>query len=241
MPYKSGVCEIPKGVKNIAWHAFENCELITEVIMPESVTNIGVFAFADCKKLAQVKLSSKIKKLNSNVFAGCKELKNIELPATLTAIGSSAFDGASIKELVIPETVKTFKAYAFDKCKLSKVTILGNVKPGMRAFGKATFVLYAKNLPLSQLKKAYQECALFGYAEMYSAGQQLQQEITDEYKLYVKENMEKVTVFMLKKPALLDFVLALKCLPDDKTAEIVGQVKQTDKAEFIAVLTKHGL
>ena len=241
MPYKKGVCEIPKGVKNIAWYAFEDCEQITDLIMPETVTNIGVFAFDGCKKLANVKLSSKIKKLNCNVFSGCKSLQYIELPEKLTTIGTSAFEQCGLKEITIPETVKTLKGYAFDQCRMNKVTIYSNVKINMRSLGRATFELYAKNTTFDKICKGYQLCAVLGYAEMYYAGEELQAEITEGYKKFIAENADKVTASMLKKPAVADFVLALQCLNEAETASIVQKIKKLDNAELNAVLAKHKL
>lgn len=241
MPYKKGVCEIPKGVKNIAWHAFEDCVQITDLIMPETVVNIGVFAFDGCKKLANVRLSSKIKKLNCSVFSACKSLQHIELPEKLTAIGTSAFELCGLKEITIPETVKTLKGYAFDQCRMNKVTIYSNVKINMRSLGRATFELYAKNIPLDKICKGYQPCALLGYAEMYCTGEELQTEITEGYKKFVAENTDKVTESMLKKPAVADFVLSLQCLNEAETEKIVQQIKKLDNAELNAVLAKHKL
>ncbi len=92
--------DIPEGVVKIAEYAFENNELVTNIIIPEGVERILRGAFSNCTNLVTVKL-----------------------PSSLRLIESYAFQNTAISEITITEQVVNIECWAFDQCtKLAKVT-----------------------------------------------------------------------------------------------------------------------
>lgn len=66
---------------------------VEEIILPEGLTTIG-----------------------ENAFWGFTALERINIPSTVETIGSGALSGTKIRELVIPGSVKSIAAGAFDRC-----------------------------------------------------------------------------------------------------------------------------
>lgn len=85
---------VPKGVKVIGKHAFQNARNLTEIILPDTLETIDDSAFDDCK-----------------------DLRRITIPGTVTTIGAWAFHGCDkIEKIVLSENVKTIGLYAFGSC-----------------------------------------------------------------------------------------------------------------------------
>lgn len=115
--------EIPNGVKEIGEAAFYNCS-ITSVSIPSSITTIESEAFRDCPRLDSV--------LITNIEAWC-EISFLGGSYTAPFCGTLAdrftnyhlyLNGEEIKDLVIPNSVKSIGNYAFYGCiGLSSVTI----------------------------------------------------------------------------------------------------------------------
>ncbi len=57
LPTRSGVYEVPRGIKEIGDYAFAGCTRIYSVTVPSSVERIGAKAFARCSGLSSIKLS----------------------------------------------------------------------------------------------------------------------------------------------------------------------------------------
>ena len=89
---------IPAGVAFIDYHAFENCDFLTEVTIPDSVTDIGDDAFILCTGLARVNFGNGVTNLRCEAFFGCTALKNVTIPDSVKsieygALGMEAFVG----------------------------------------------------------------------------------------------------------------------------------------------------
>ena len=61
---------IPKGVKQIKYHAFYHCSGLTSVTIPNSVTSIGGYAFEGCSNLKQVYCAAMTPPSGARVFSG---------------------------------------------------------------------------------------------------------------------------------------------------------------------------
>ena len=156
---------IPDSVTTIEGYAFSNCTSLPNVTIPESVINIGDGLFKGCSSLESVKLPKGINEIDLWMFSNCASLKTIEIPSSVTSILREAFSGCaalesfsfendesslteiqsnafqnctSLKEAILPETVRTIGSYAFQNCtSLEKVYIPQSTKSlGSYAFQK---------------------------------------------------------------------------------------------------------
>jgi len=81
-----------KPVRNINSEAFNNCALITSVVIPENVTFIGGDAFTSCTSLASVSLPQSLEVIEPFAFYNCDSLIHLTIPENVFSIGSRAFD-----------------------------------------------------------------------------------------------------------------------------------------------------
>ncbi len=133
---------IPKGVTQIGYGAFYNCEKISSVNIPKTVSNIGDSAFSGCKVLESVKLNYNDAMVNTtsngtqlysldigdSVFSGCVKLTSINLTENVTSIGSQAFYGCSeLEGLTLPQRVTSLGSRFIQGTGIKSITIPKNV------------------------------------------------------------------------------------------------------------------
>ena len=152
---------IPNYVSSIGDYAFSGCTSLTTVTIPNYVSSIGDYIFSDCISLVSccgkdstvgvsvgaygfqncISLSSinvrkNIKKgtfkgctnlsavtmkdatdIGDDAFSDCTNLKNINIPEDVKSIGKSAFFGCTnLTSIIIPEKVESLGLYAFLGC-----------------------------------------------------------------------------------------------------------------------------
>lgn len=115
--------------------AFLGCTGLEELIIPDSCTTIGMKAFEDCSNLIEVHLpdsdllSSSFREtlalergnhstytsINQSLFLNCTSLVKVNIREGISQIADLAFSNCtSLTHLVIPSSVKTIQADAFD-------------------------------------------------------------------------------------------------------------------------------
>ena len=116
---------IPEGVTIIYEYAFSNCTSLTNVKIPGSVTSICDDAFSNCESLINVTIPEGVVSIGDKVFYYCSSLTNITIPGSVTSIGYGAFGNcSSLTSVAIPEGVTSIGDGAFDNCSsLTSVTI----------------------------------------------------------------------------------------------------------------------
>ena len=142
---------IPDSVTYIGKEAFWWCHGLRSVTMTDSVEKIGDAAFKNCSDLKKIRLSEKLQYLPEDLFRGCKSLetveiprkikslkkgvfafsgiKHVDLPPALRVIPRSLFSCSALESVVVPATVHTIDAWAFEGClKLQKVTLPNSLK-----------------------------------------------------------------------------------------------------------------
>ena len=141
--------EVARGfsVKSISASAFYNCTGLSSVTISNTVTSIGNQAFSDCSSLTSVAISKSVTSIGNQVFSNCSRLTSIEVDE-----GNSTYDSrdncnaiirkttntliVGCKSTIIPETVKTIAAYAFEgQSKLNAISI----PKGVTSIGNAAF------------------------------------------------------------------------------------------------------
>ena len=128
------------GLTNIGVAAFANCTGLSVLIAPEGLEAMGEGAFSNCWRMVSVSLPVSLNEIGENCFWNCKNLVGVTVPThvqplktlfpaaydQLTSIViaegedrlvEGAFDGcATVKEIVLPETVTEIPAATFRNC-----------------------------------------------------------------------------------------------------------------------------
>ena len=116
---------LPDNITLINEKAFYNCSNLKTIEMPESVIQIEDLAFAECRSLKKIELPANVKRLGENVFQNCTGLEEIKINNKLTVIKDNTFIGCtSLREIEIPKNITKIKTNAFKDCvSLTGVTI----------------------------------------------------------------------------------------------------------------------
>lgn len=145
------VC-LPKGLRHIGNHAFENCPELVLKELPDTLESIGEYAFYKCRNIAAITLPDSVKTVGKHAFS--RSVKELHFPEAMTSIPSKCFRdlygdyqddpletvtiGQSTKEIGdeaffecihlthidIPESVKRIGARALYNCKsLTKLVL----------------------------------------------------------------------------------------------------------------------
>lgn len=126
------------GITAIGEGAFEDGNLLTEVIFSESLRVIGKRAFAGCKWLREVSGAFSVERIEAMAFSGCGSLRRIELSEAFQELGIRAFEHCTaLREIVLPEGLREIPERAFYRChSLAEIRIPSTVKRiGKEAFG----------------------------------------------------------------------------------------------------------
>ena len=121
---------IPKSLESVTItsgsipnYAFDNCTLITEIIIGEEVTSIGYQAFENCNSLKKLEIPPNITDVYlERLFINCWSLEQINVPFTNSVTLKKLFDGSYPAQ--IPSTLHTvvitsgeeLAPYAFAQC-----------------------------------------------------------------------------------------------------------------------------
>ena len=135
---------IPNSVTSIGDYAFSSCRSLTSATIGESVTSIGDYAFSGCSSLTSVTIPNSVTSIGKYAFSDCSSLTKTNYTGDIAGWCNIGFDDSSanpmyyshnfyindqeIKDLVIPESVKSIGDYAFYRCSsLTSITIPNSV------------------------------------------------------------------------------------------------------------------
>ena len=117
------------GTKEICYHAFGECSLLSKITIPNSVTKINDQAFLDCQSLQQIVLPNSVTSIGYNAFGLCKSLKRINIPNSVTSQGPAVFHKCiSLQQISIPNSISRIEYQTFSECSsLQQVSISNSV------------------------------------------------------------------------------------------------------------------
>lgn len=108
--------------ETVPWFEFNIA--IEEIDILDGVTSIGYNAFNGLDRLEEVHIADSVTEIGDYAFCGSCKLETIELPPNLTKIGEFSFSGSGLKEIEIPEGVRSLESNAFSSCdQLEKVIL----------------------------------------------------------------------------------------------------------------------
>lgn len=117
-------------VTAVAEYAFNDCAMLTGVIMPSGVTTIGSLAFGSCGRLAFADFPSGLAQIGDSAFCGCYALTNVSIPSRVSSIGANAFECCRLRTLVLPANLASVGIYAFYGCdRLKRIVCLAKKPP----------------------------------------------------------------------------------------------------------------
>jgi hypothetical protein len=116
----TGNIEIPEGVTEISYNAFEECSSLKNITIPDSLITIGNCAFEGCRSLESVTFgeNSSLTTIGNSVFVNCFSLESITIPDSVISIGTCAFEGCTF------EGCSSLKSVTFGEN--SNLTIIGS-------------------------------------------------------------------------------------------------------------------
>lgn len=143
---------IEEGITNIGNYAFQDCTMVSNVIIPLTVRTIGVSSFSSCNSLKSITIPAGVSLIGDNAFEYCNSLARVTLNSGLATIGSKAYTHCTqLNDINFPESLKTVDDFAFEGCSaLSQITIPNSVKSiGVAAFidcTSLTSVILSENM-----------------------------------------------------------------------------------------------
>ena len=148
--------------------AFEECDMLTNVVSLGSLTSLPQGTFFNCHNLQTVDITG-ITSIGKECFSGCRSLTSISLPSTLTSIGNSTFRGCtSLTSITIPNSVTSIGSDTFNGCSsLTSITIPNGVTTiGAGSFygcsGLTSVTIYAVTPPtLGIYAFLYTNCPIY--------------------------------------------------------------------------------
>ena len=113
----SGALTSPKAASGIAWYTYRH--MIRAVHVDAGITNLPDFAFYGCSALETVSFAegSQLTTIGGSAFNGCTSLKELTLPQGVKTIYGNAFRGCSnLVSVYLPDTVSYITGGAFRGC-----------------------------------------------------------------------------------------------------------------------------
>lgn len=87
----------------------------TEYVIPDSVTDVRWFAFSCNQTMRKLTVGRGISDINFSLFS-CVALRELILPDTLRSVGDGAIKYCALESVVIPDSVTYLGAEAFSRC-----------------------------------------------------------------------------------------------------------------------------
>lgn len=186
-----------RNLKEIKDYTFYGCTELYKITLPARLEKIGRSAFYQCEKLNAIDLSScEVSEIGPYAFFKCSNLQTVDLGDSLEAIEDCAFYKCiTLKELTLPDTVRTIGVRAFYKCEALETL---NLSENTESIGEYAFYSCAalKSLSLPDSVKTVGKGAFYNCSAVEKLELGNKVETIGDYAFY---GFEKVSA--LKIPA----------------------------------------
>lgn len=81
---------------------FDDCDLLTSIVLPDTLIRIGDYAFNTCEDLEYVYIPEGCEYIGTQAFCYCDELSYVSVPDSVVSCGSWAFDDCPRLYLSVP-------------------------------------------------------------------------------------------------------------------------------------------
>lgn len=110
---KSGVYNVPYGVKHIGISAFDACTKLTDINLPSTVESIGNSAFEYCSGLTSIKIPQKTANIGAAAFYSCTNIQEISIdnpqPPVVDYYTFDLINKTNCKLVVSPGTTNLYR------------------------------------------------------------------------------------------------------------------------------------
>lgn len=124
---RHGAVKIKEGTKEIEKNAFFDSE-VEEIEMPDSVKSLEKAVFFNCRKLQKVKLSNSLTEIPDSCFDSNTSLREIVIPDSVRTIGPYAFCSSGLENIHLGKHVKVIQHDALMDTKLKELRFPASVK-----------------------------------------------------------------------------------------------------------------
>ena len=131
---------LPNSLTAIRKNTFEDCRKLKNISIPNGVISVDDYAFLTCIELIDITIGSGVESISPYAFNECSNLKSIKVDCNNAVYDSRNNCNAIIrtdknvlirgcKNTIIPESITSIGAYAFNHCKeLTNIIIPDSVK-----------------------------------------------------------------------------------------------------------------
>lgn len=127
-------------IKIIESMAFMNLGNIKQITIPNSVTMIGEYGFVYCYQLERLEFESGIQTIWASSFLVAEKLKELIIPDTVKSIEAESLGNCGLTELIIPASVTSIGDYSFvSSINLTALIYLGKTPNDVTTVGKNIF------------------------------------------------------------------------------------------------------
>ncbi|MBE6927753.1 MAG: hypothetical protein E7467_04600 [Ruminococcaceae bacterium] len=107
--------------------AFQNCPLLSSVVLPEGFVEMDDEVFCDCVGLTEATIGGELERIGTSAFADCTALSSVTIRNGTRVVGSLAFLGCeALTSVTLPDTIEEIEGYAFVSCTSLQSIELGN-------------------------------------------------------------------------------------------------------------------
>ena len=112
----AGVCGFNKvvfeegsNITAIGDEGFEDCDLLTSVVLPDTIESIGYYAFLCCQDMDYIYLPDSVQYIGYGAFGYCDELSYVKIPDSVYFIDEQAFDYCPRLYISLPSKLAGFE------------------------------------------------------------------------------------------------------------------------------------
>lgn len=124
---RHGSVKIKEGTKEIEKNTFFDSE-VKEIEMPDSVKSLEKAVFFNCRKLQKIKLSNSLTEIPDSCFDSNTSLREIVIPDSVRTIGSYAFCNSGLENIHLGKCVEVIQRDALINTNLKELRLPASVK-----------------------------------------------------------------------------------------------------------------